>query len=52
VAYLSTYKRTQVFTRRIGEVVMSENTKTHLRQFLLEWLVCQERKGIRGVGEK
>ena len=52
VSYLNTYKRTRQVTRRVGEVVMSEGTKTHLRQFLLERLVCQERKEIRGVGER
>ena len=52
VAYLNTYKRTQEFTRRMGEVAMSESTKTHLRQFLLERLLCQERKGITGVTER
>ena len=39
VAYLNTYKRTQVFTRRSGSVVISEDMKARLREFLLKRLV-------------
>ena len=39
VAYLNTYKKTQEFTRKVGSVVMAEDMKSRLQEFLLSRLV-------------